>query len=370
MSVKKEYSEALDLLRFPLAIIVMVVHMFGAIDPAVFGAGDKRILELAVNCVDGFLRGQSVPIYFFIAGYVFFAGVDWGISAYLRKLRNRVHTLLIPYLLWNTLAIGIFLVQYVPAIRRFLPIEYELHTGLSDILACYWMYNNQLTPDAGSLLHPYYPLNIPLWFIRDLMLVVLFTPLLYFILRRIGFFFLIFLSVIYLGLQFIEDGGHIHLLVVATLFFSWGGYISIQKRNLLTEFSRYKYLALAIYLLSSVVYVACVHYWPVLAGVVKSVGVVAGLLVAYNLASYLTVQKKWRANRFLAASSFFIYVSHTLFCMKFVRLLEWMFAPSEAFQVLLIYGAALLFCLFFLLSLYWLMHRYMTGVLLFLTGRK
>ncbi len=107
-------SQSLDLLRFPLALFVVAVHVFSPfpyIDTA-----DMPVTDAIFRFVAAFIKDQSVPVYFFIAGYVFFLGVNMSIDAYAGKLRRRCNSLLMPYLVWNTVAILYMLKVFLPGI--------------------------------------------------------------------------------------------------------------------------------------------------------------------------------------------------------------------------------------------------------------
>ncbi len=89
-------SQSLDLLRFPLAVVVVFIHVW---TPNTYGPEGSICLSSFLNgLIEGLIRGQSVPIYFFISGYVFFLNVDMTRQTYIRKLRNRSKSLLIPYI--------------------------------------------------------------------------------------------------------------------------------------------------------------------------------------------------------------------------------------------------------------------------------
>lgn len=70
-------SQALDLLRFPLACVVVTIHIFAGTTFSMHGVvtdlQEYGCLMAAISFCKAFLAGQSVPIYFFIAGYVFFS---------------------------------------------------------------------------------------------------------------------------------------------------------------------------------------------------------------------------------------------------------------------------------------------------------
>ncbi len=68
-------SQALDLLRFPLAAVIVLAHTLSVdrflLLNGTFDAGDSQGFHLLSRIVSAFLQGQSVPIYYFISGYVF-----------------------------------------------------------------------------------------------------------------------------------------------------------------------------------------------------------------------------------------------------------------------------------------------------------
>lgn len=82
-------SQSLDLLRFPLAVVILLIHVFST-EGIVFQGNtlsfDSYPFFLFINrFIDGFLRGQSVPIYYFISGFVFFLGGKLTKDIYINK---------------------------------------------------------------------------------------------------------------------------------------------------------------------------------------------------------------------------------------------------------------------------------------------
>ena len=121
---KRMRSQTLDLLRFPLAVVVLLIHTFGVeglgVNGRAFEPEQYPLFVVVRDAIEAFLGGQSVPVYFFISGYVFFLGVEWTRATYARKLKNRLHTLLIPYVLWNTIALMLLAVRLLPCFRSYL----------------------------------------------------------------------------------------------------------------------------------------------------------------------------------------------------------------------------------------------------------
>ena len=93
-------SRTISYLRFLMAFAVVLLHASNA------GAkGDLPVYSTMCILLGEGLCRIAVPCFFLISGYLFFKGLarwDWGV--WTAKLKRRVHTLLIPYFLWNLLA--------------------------------------------------------------------------------------------------------------------------------------------------------------------------------------------------------------------------------------------------------------------------
>ena len=79
------------------------MHAFGIQGVQVYGEYHDFMsmpaYEAVYYFVMSFLAEYSLAIYFFISGYVFFLGVDdFTLGVWKRKLRNRLKTLLIPFI--------------------------------------------------------------------------------------------------------------------------------------------------------------------------------------------------------------------------------------------------------------------------------
>ena len=107
-----------------------------------------------------------VPLFFILSGYLFFwntpekPDVKW----FLGKLRSRFFTLVIPYLIANIVAwlCYYFAIRQVPSL-----VSGYLGDKWKEPLFVFW---------TG-------PVNLSLWFIRELIVVVLLSPLIYLLLR-------------------------------------------------------------------------------------------------------------------------------------------------------------------------------------------
>ena len=98
---KENYSNAIAKLRFPLIVAVVLIHCNISDYNVAVGHlyGYKWFRLIAIHLV----ADVAVPAFFFIAGYLLYANIDFTWNNYVHKLRNRVKSLLVPYLLWNTI---------------------------------------------------------------------------------------------------------------------------------------------------------------------------------------------------------------------------------------------------------------------------
>lgn len=108
--IRGGYSESINMLRFPLAILVVFVHSFGA---------DVDVSELHASGLTGLavydyirlffsvvIARSAVPIFFIISGYLLFLKVEeYNKTVYVSKLRKRWHSLVVPYFSWIVLLI-------------------------------------------------------------------------------------------------------------------------------------------------------------------------------------------------------------------------------------------------------------------------
>lgn len=233
-------TQSLDLLRFPLAIVVLTIHAFGTdgiqINLSPTSAEQYPIFTSITYFIEAFLAGKSVPIYYFISGFVFFLGVEMTYETYARKFKNRIKSLVIPYFVWNALALLMVLLITVN------PLLQEYTSGKSfsfswySLVSCFWGgFNVDITPVNG-----------PLWFVRDLIIVVICTPLLHCILKRTKYYFVCLLGIAWFVLSYFQI--NVMGFDSAFFFFSWGAYLSIHRKDMLEAFGKYNKIAACLYL--------------------------------------------------------------------------------------------------------------------------
>lgn len=363
----------LDLLRFPLAIVVLSIHVFSSQGITIQGnefSFEKFPIFLFFNYViDAFLRGQSVPIYFFISGYVFFLNTNFSFSKYKNKLHNRFKSLFIPYILWNIICL-MFLLSLKSIFPSYFPglNEANIDFSFNAIFNTFWTNNNGIIQNNVSATS-YSPINVPLWFVRDLMLIVIMTPLIFKYIKWTNKYGILLLGITwFIGSYY--PLGHINQILTALFFFSFGAYMSIFNKDMIIEFRKYFKISTILYLSISIIHIFSAYYIPSALLTLKNINIIVGMVFAYNFASWLIETEKVKLSKFLASSSFFIYVSHGIICSLVVKSLIVLFKPEHNISLFVTYGSSVILVTLSLLGAYYLMKKYTPTLLGILVGRK
>lgn len=285
--ISKYYSDKIRVMNFIAIIFVVFIH-----SPYTEAAG--RVLPLAIQrgITESGLAIFAVPMFFAISGMLFFNGIKkW--EECLPKMRRRIKTLLIPYLIWNLIFVGWYaIMDLIPGISQF--VNSNIFMQLS------W-------DKPFSVLETLFvePAGFHLWFLRDLMIYVLFSPLIYIGIRKFawGGLFLMFL-----GLGWIPRMG--------ITYFMLGGIVSVHSNleQIAVWMNRKVVIALlSIYLLNSIaaslgfVYPGNIfyQYYAQILGLVS----IAAVWGVYDLFMKDGVNLMSLSNRILSFS-FFIYLFH------------------------------------------------------------
>lgn len=304
LSSEQLQSKVISFLRFPLIVGVVLIHtQIGTINgivgdlktPLAFG-GAFPLYESTLYLFAQILARIAVPLFFLFSGFLFFYKTnDFTIEIYADKLKKRVRTLLIPYLFWNIL----FVVFYNISEKLF-PGATESIIGkgytIKDWLLAFWDNNN-----TGC------PISYQFWFIRDLMIVVLFTPFIHWLTKKFGCLLPLLFGILWLMGWWINVTG---FGIDAFFFFTLGAYFSIIRRNFV-ELVKPRVVFLGITYLMLVVIVFCTknYDWVMY---VKRVTILLGIAFAIAVSAVYIAKGKWKVNTFLTESSFFIYAYHII----------------------------------------------------------
>ena len=353
-------SQTIAFLRFPLIIGVILIH----------SKVDKVVIKSEISLSDGYefyntishlfsdiFAAVAVPLFFFISGFLFFYKTPaFTKEVYGRKLKKRVHTLLIPYLFWNFIVVMIFLFseKFFPELMQFARNPIHDYT-FQDWLWAFW----DRTDNAGG------PMCIQFWFLRDLMVVMLFSPLVYWLVKKLKQYAVIVLGICWFTEFWFTLPG---FGITALFFFSFGAYFSIHGINFAVKVQSYWRQTGVLYLLLSLAVLALREYeWCTY---LAKINILIGMFFAVSLTAHFIEKGAWRVNKFLSESSFFIYAYHGMFLSLIIKAVCSALHPQSDAMLLLVYFLSPAIIILAGLGAYYVLKKYLPRTTAFITGGR
>lgn len=218
----------------------------------------------------------------------------------------------IPYLIWN----AIFLL-----VLSFAQHSYPTLMGNSKLIANYSIWDFVLSFVSmdyvcnGFSLRPFLigPIDLPLWFIRDLMILVLLAPLLQFLIQRLNKYFMMILISLWTLCVF----KHVMFIGLNGIcFFSIGAYLGIERIGF-RHIKKYGKIATLFYVIT--ILLEMMYKMDILE-VLSNMNILLGVVVWIYLFCCLASRMK-RNSSWLSKSSFFIYASHYYAVILLIRIM-------------------------------------------------
>lgn len=173
--MNNKISISINNIKVVLTILVVYIHFPGPFTWDKYNLGIKSIYSALDFCsisID-ILTKVAVPAFFVLSGFLFFKDA-FSFETYKAKINRRVTSLLVPYILWNIIpffmVIGLKILGCLIKGNSWGGII--MYISDTDWLDVFTGYKNT------------YPLNPVLWFIRDLMISSVLSPLVYCIAKR------------------------------------------------------------------------------------------------------------------------------------------------------------------------------------------
>lgn len=215
MQLNEKSSNALNYLKCILCIGVVFIHARYYPDLSVLGIESLEdyyfynTLDIYFNA--RFLNCTCVPLFFIISGYLFFLNIPakFEFRVFKLKWKSRIRSLLIPYLICNSVILLLTITSQ---------IIHDEQIKTIDIFTAFWSYNGG------------YPIMMPSWYLRDLMVVCLCSPLIWALLKYTKYLLLVILCFFWFIEVWIELPG---FGIRSFLFFSIGSFIGMRREDLI-----------------------------------------------------------------------------------------------------------------------------------------
>ncbi len=235
---KSYLSDTIDNMRFPLTVLVVFLHFnilrYGYTEKFEVALGTSAYI---ITYLSDVLARIAVPLFFVISGFLFFYKKEMSLPVFKAKILSRIKSLFVPYILWNIIALIILLVTALYANAKSGMPHNTLNLNISNFFYSFIDYNHHsdivLTGESVRGGGGFAPINSPLWYVRDLMVMCILSPTIYYLINNFSKTFLLLCGGLWFFSPYIFlDDAYITLFIVALFFFSVGAYLSINGLNI------------------------------------------------------------------------------------------------------------------------------------------
>ncbi len=364
MNTEEVQSKTINFLRFPLIFGVVLMH--------------SRLTDIAGSpiTIDNYpfyyhlslvltdiLFSIRVPLFFFISGVLFFHNIEYFTSqTYIKKIKNRFHTIFLPYLFWSIVALLLYLSIEImtPSVSLGSKKAILDYTPFDFIRSLWTVPSSQSTDIVYDV-----PMVFQFWFLRDLMVAMILSPLVFFSVKYFKHYFLIALFVLAF-LNIIPDSPGFKALNF--FFFSFGAYLSIKKNNVIQTFDRFYSLSGWLTLiLTFCLYLSMGSDWY------RPVYMLYALICMAFIFSFTAKKikvEKWRPIPFLTVSVFFVYASHGFITSFCVKILPNLLKIDKDWQLCLLFISIPIFVVSLCVVIFHIARKYFPRFTAFITGGR
>lgn len=292
----------IEVLRFPLAIMVVFIHNYPS-EISAIQLGLSNLYFFFGELISHNIGRVVVPTFFFISGYYHFKNVNsidilkWYKESNLRSLKKIIWL----YVVWCLLYILIIWFKN----------QVFMHFGKSTDDFYYQIHNKTIYELIWGG-----PQHFPLWYLRDLICMMVISPLFYFLFKKTGFYGIILLAIIYLG----QIESHIDgFSSTSLMFFGLGAFCKLNTSFDLLDFNlkfhRYN-LPISILLLFLSLFFNGTDYYEY----VIRVFVLFGTLSVLYIGQLLSKSAFWKNKLiYFAETTLFIYLIHYVYILLTIK---------------------------------------------------
>lgn len=364
--MNKDLSITISMLRFPLCVMVVLIHAH-FLTLSTIGGGmyqfDLTNYPIYVNfsyIVSEIIARVAVPLFYIFSGYLFFLKTpNYSLGDYKINVKKKAKSLLLPYVFWNIVVIFLIFIKetffWSGEVKRI--IDYTV----ADYLSSFW------NGACGM------PINFPLWFIRDLIIMVLISPILYYLQKWGKSIYVAIIGIVWLC--FFQDNWPLRSLS-SLFFFAFGAYFAIHQKDMVRFLDSFKcvnyVLSVCLFVMEVVAY-NMQNEWAiprVYLRLLYNACILSLTFSTLNVALSCVRSRAVKVNNFLHESNFFIYAYHSLPISIFVVIMGSLIAPTTDIKAIAVYSIAPLLTILVGLFLYALIKKIAPTFAALITGNR
>ncbi len=306
MKIEQSLGEKIKIVNLFSILMVVLIHTYNLKDdflvPTTLVEEGLHVSSYVQYFISNGIARFAVPLFFIISGYLFFFNLEPTVKGFGQKIWKRFLTVYLVFLLWAALSL------LFTCIFQAWPATSAAAIGGNDRVKI------ELSPLAPTLINVFLnPCGEQYWFLRHLFRLVIISPILYFLIKKLYIIALpVLLGIWFFDLQYIYNGVY-WMNNEAIVFFVVGGFLATHKVNI--QWKPKKYFA-NLWIILWVVLVAVKTY-------LATTGQNIGLNYMHKVSELLGVASVWficntysvntRIKEILLKVSqytFFIYLSH------------------------------------------------------------
>lgn len=338
--------------RFPLMLLVFFQHSVGGdLSPMRCSLDGQNVYHFITELISHHLCAIAVPCFFFFSGYLFYhhipAPLPFNAAWVKGKWKRRVRTLVVPYLLWNLLNVAAVVLVSLLFQKLGIPVTSDQMPAVEKG-PLFWFVMG--------------PVDFPLWYLRDLIVLCLLAPLLYYPIQKAPKFFLAFLLLLYFA-------SAKTVFYPSLAYFGAGCWFSLTQKSIYTFCQQKKHSA---YLLAFVFSILATAFWG------QTFHEYLWLVFApFGMISFINLCGVWFKNirimnlsLKLSETVFFIYAAHEIYLLGWTKgLFLRIFGDGLAGHWICYFSAPIL-TLLICLVLFYLLKKLAPKLLAFLCGGR
>lgn len=238
IEISKRISKKIKVITFFCAILVVFIHSYNL---KVYSINSKSIgFAKFTYIIEAFISQGvarvAVPLFFVISAFLFFYNIPKdhvSFNWFVKKYRKRFKSLVIPFLIWNTISYFIYLIPYFVVSMKPILIGSIKEITFLDFL-------------NGVFLFKY---NMIFWFIFNLIILIALSPIIYLVLKNKIRGRVVTIFILMLWLFRTKNGNAIldsRFRLDALCFFTIGTYIALNGERIFKKILDKKYALLLV----------------------------------------------------------------------------------------------------------------------------
>lgn len=347
------YSNIIQLIKFPLICCIILYHCYTSVN-----INNDIYWHLVYPLIT--LGEVGVPAFFFISGLLFYYNVKDGHLQYNRKIKSRIKTLLIPYFIWNALMlILLFILESIPFTSSFFAQGYDQITGYNFFeLIKAFVFRGEWNGGYST------PILSTMWYIRNLMVLCLISPIIYYMIRSLKW-----IVVITLGVWWISSIGGDYTQS-SIFFFSLGACVmitrtdilNINKNNIIIFSLLYVFIFISDYIINMQ------HFTSFSPLIIHRINIITSIYALLLIGKYFS--NKYKLSSIYTDSTFFIFAFHYPLVLAIRRVGVKLIHTNNGVIDFSIYLFSFILSVIICLFVYYLLLKYSPKILRILTGNR